>query len=62
MIAVFAPKVTIVRDVNFREKFCFEHDSLQIKPKKEQNCPQALFHDRIKSVTTFKALLVLGNC
>ncbi len=59
MITVFAPEVTIVGDINFREKFCSEHNSLQIKPKEEQNCLQLLFHYRITAVKTFKALLIL---
>ena len=59
MIAVFASEVTTVRDVNFCEIFCFEHNSLQIKPKEVQNCLRLLFHDRITRVATFKALSIL---
>jgi hypothetical protein len=54
MVAVFAPEVTIVRNVNFREKFCSGYNSLQIKPKEVQNCLHLLFHDKIQVLKHLK--------
>jgi hypothetical protein len=59
MIAVFAPEVAIVSNVNFRKIFGIKYDPLKIKPKKIQCSLDALFHDRITGFTAFNALLIL---
>ena len=62
MITVFAPEVAIVSGVNFREIFCFEYNSLYVKPQEVQKCLCVFFHKKITSAAIVKAFLILWNC